>query len=232
MNLVEELQRDTSKEAVRNNYEIIQNTIKENKDISNISKALNANLETVGYMKVDDSIKGLKIDKQKIFSSKNGELIQAFSGNYLYLYTVSDIKKAYLDKFEDVKTELLTEVENIKKDENYVKQVSTTDKSRYAVRRGLIIKKNDDKYDKSFINELYKLENGKTTEIYFDDTKLYFADIIGDRGIDKNDENFFDLEKAAEIFGLQINNDVGYYYLEYLREKYDIYINHNLLNYL
>ena len=230
--IIEELQRDTSDEFVKSNYKKIQDIINNKKDILKISKSLNLNIDSIGYIKLDSNIGELKNDKHKIFSAKIDDINQSFKGNYLYLYVVSDIKKSYLDKFDDIKSELINEVKKDKEDRLYLEQVLIENKHKYKVKKEIVIKKNDNKYSKLFINELYKLKNGKTTKVYIDNEKLYFADAVSDKSIDKNDSNFISQDAVKNTFNTQINDSVNYYYLKYLREKYKIYINQNLLNYL
>lgn len=230
--IIKELQRNTSQEFIRSNYDKIQNIISGKKDIVEVAKALNINLESLGYITLNSGVSDLKNEKQIMFSSKLGEIKQSFKGDYIYLYSVSDIKKSYSDKFEDIKDELFNEVKKDKEDELYLKQVSVENKAQYKINRNIVVKKNDDKYDQFFVNELYTLKNGEITKVYVNDTKLYFADIIGDKSIDKNDANFINQESAKDAFDMQVNNSMNYYYLKHLREKYRIYINYNLLNYL
>ena len=230
--IIKELQRDTSNEFVRGNYKRIQDTINDKKDISKILKSLGLNIESIGYIKLDSNIDELKNDKHKIFTAKINDINQSFKGDYLYLYIVSDIKKSYLDKFDDIKSELINEVKKDKEDKLYLEQVLVENKHKYKVKKEIAIKKNDNKYNKLFIDELYKLNNGKTTKVYIDNEKLYFADAVSDKSIDKNDNNFINQDLVKNTFNAQINNSINYYYLKYLREKYKIYINQNLLNYL
>lgn len=230
--IVSELQRDASDNYVRNNYNRIQNIIKGKKNISEISKTLNVSLDSLGYIKYDSAIDELKNEKQKMFSLNIDTIAQAFKGDYLYLYSVSDIKKQYYDKFDDIKEELINEVKKDKEDEIYLTKVSTKNKDNYKFKKNIVIKKNDNKYDKSFLEELYTLNNGETTKVYVGNTTLYFAYIINHKAIDKNDNNFISQKSIEDMFNIQINNSINYYYIEYLKERYKIFVNQNLLNYL
>lgn len=232
--IITELQRDGSQEAIKANYDRAQILFSKSKNLEDISKEFgNVKTESLGYIKYNnDKIAELKANKDMIFSSNQGNFIPAFSGNnYYYVYFISDIKKSYADRFDDIKSNVIDIIKKEKEKELYLSKVSINDKEKYKVFKNLLIKKSDKKYDRQFIQDIYRININSFTKIYQDNDKLYFAEIIDEKDIDKNDINFIDYERIAVSLNNDVNIELGNYYMRYLSEKYKVFVNTDLLKY-
>ena len=230
--IIKTLQRNSSEENMKANYDNIQNLLAQKNSFEEIANILKSKIETLDYIKYSDTVKELKANKDKIFSITKNDFVPAFGINTdYYIYSVSDIKKSYVDKFDDVKDSILNTIKTNKENELYLSKVSIENKNKYKIQKKLLIKKDDVKFDKNFLVEIYRLKNKEFTNIYQNKDNLYFAQIIDEKDIDKNDINFIDYKRIMVLYDRQVNNFINYYFIKYLNEKYNVYINTDLLKY-
>ena len=203
--IIKTLQRNSSEENMKANYDNIQNLLAQKNSFEEIANILKSKIETLDYIKYSDTVKELKANKDKIFSITKNDFVPAFGINTdYYIYSVSDIKKSYVDKFDDVKDSILNTIKTNKENELYLSKVSIENKNKYKIQKKLLIKKDDVKFDKNFLVEIYRLKNKEFTNIYQNKDNLYFAQIIDEKDIDKNDINFIDYKRIMVLYDRQV----------------------------
>lgn len=217
--------------------------------LEEIAKNINLKTKTFGYINNKD----INEISEKYTDKKNSLLsykINDFSNikkidNNLYILSVVDIKSKRLKTLEESQDEIKNIIiENNKNKEykdivaNYIENYKKNKNNNTLIKIGFSITNaeiskngNNDKYDINFVNSILNTEKNNATEIFIDDTNIYFAYIKDDKLIKEDSEFFVSKYSIEDNLKSLINNNIQKEYIEYLKNtKYKVKINYKLLN--
>ena len=233
---------------------IIVNTLKAGKDTKIIENLKNLLLSKKNLNEVADELQ-LKVENLGTFTREKfkdkyfvlGDNVYNLSLNQFssiveadavyYVYTVSDVENEKLLSL----AEKHNDIENILKDEKIDKlgkeHLQELIKSgfegiKYDLTNNVEVNRESNKFDKKFIDNIYKINVNDFTDIYTDKNDFYFAVLKRKKTISSHEENYVDVATIKRDLNEGIKKELEKKYLDYLKKFYKTKINYDLLKYI
>ena len=233
---------------------IIVNTLKAGKDTKIIENLKNLLLSKKNLNEVADELQ-LKVENLGTFTREEfkdkyfvlGDNVYNLSLNQFssiveadavyYVYTVSDVENEKLLSL----AEKHNDIENILKDEKIDKlgkeHLQELIKSgfegiKYDLTNNVEVNRESNKFDKKFIDNIYKINVNDFTDIYTDKNDFYFAVLKRKKTISSHEENYVDVATIKKDLNEGIKKELEKKYLDYLKKFYKTKINYDLLKYI
>ncbi|MDR1425458.1 MAG: peptidyl-prolyl cis-trans isomerase [Rickettsiales bacterium] len=218
-------------------------------NIRTVAKTMKAKIESLGYFSESDLLDNDKNFRLAgVINMKLDGLSNVLKvGNDIYVYSVTDIKNGSVRSLEEVR-EVIAATIRAEKILELQKNIVANHLEKYKkgnfndqilLDLGFSLKRinnlgerNKFSYEKDFVQQIINTGDGKFTEIFHDDKKMYLALITASKTISETDENYFSRAQLLEKFKKQTHSTILKYYLSYLRtRKYSkMKVNYGLLN--
>ena len=243
--LIEQLKQERGVKKV--DYDLIAKLEEElliAESLKDIAKSKNLKEETFGFL----NKKNLKNQKNMpnlefIFDYDKNDFSELISyNNEYFVFSIADVKELDIKDFELVEKEIENILINDEKEQKYNTELNKfldknkiNDKEllkrRFTI-KNIDVKQNSLGYKKDFLTNLFTKNEGETTYTYRDGDNLYFAKVLKNKYLNKNQDGFLDSEAIETSFINEINNEISLKYMEYLKEKYNVKIYYDLLKLL
>ena len=233
---------------------IIVNTLKAGKDTKIIENLKNLLLSKKNLNEVADELQ-LKVENLGTFTREEfkdkyfvlGDNVYNLSLNQFsgiveadavyYVYTVSDIENERLLSLVEKHNDIENILRNEKIDKSGKEHLQELIKSgfegiKYDLTNNVEISRENSKFDKKFIDNIYKINVNDFTDIYTDKDDFYFAVLKRKKTILSHEENYVDTATIKKDLSEGIKKELEKKYLDYLKKFYKTKINYELLKYI
>ncbi len=233
---------------------IIVNTLKAGKDTKIIENLKNLLLSKKSLNEVADELQ-LKVENLGTFTREEfkdkyfvlGDNVYNLSLNQFsgiveadavyYVYTVSDIENERLLSLAEKHNDIENILRNEKIDKSGKEHLQELIKSgfegiKYDLTNNVEISRENSKFDKKFIDNIYKINVNDFTDIYTDKDDFYFAVLKRKKTILSHEENYVDTATIKKDLSEGIKKELEKKYLDYLKKFYKTKINYDLLKYI
>lgn len=233
---------------------IIVNTLKAGKDTKIIENLKNLLLSKKSLNEVADELQ-LKVENLGTFTREEfkdkyfvlGDNVYNLSLNQFsgiveadavyYVYTVSDVENEKLlslaEKHNDIENILKNEkIDKLGKEHLQELIKSGFEGIKYDLTNNVEVSRESNKFDKKFIDNIYKINVDDFTDIYTDKDDFYFAVLKRKKTISSHEENYVDTATIKKDLNEGIKKELEKKYLDYLKKFYKTKINYDLLKYI
>lgn len=233
---------------------IIVNTLKAGKDTKILENLKNLLLSKKNLNDVADNLE-LKVENLGTFTREEfkdkyfvlGDNIYNLSLNQFssiietdtlyYVYTISNVENERLlslsERYENIKSALKAKKTDESKKSLLQELIkSGFDDVEYDLINNVEIIRDDNKFVKDFVDNIYKINIGDFTDIYIDGDYFYFAVLKRNKSVLAHENNYIDTTIIKKEINEGIKRELEKKYLDYLKKFYKTKINYDLLKYI
>ncbi|MDR1495055.1 MAG: SurA N-terminal domain-containing protein [Rickettsiales bacterium] len=214
----------------------LQEIVSPRSNIRDVSKAMKASIESLGYLSESEILNNEKYSGIiGVFGIRLDSLSRVVKvGNDAYVYSVTGVKKGYVKNLKEVEKDIALVIRAEKTIEfqkkvvlGYIEEYKNKKFADEALlSHGFEIKKvnnltreNSHSLDSDFLQQLMRTGDKDTTDVFQDDSILYFALITDSRVLSEKGEGYVSKEQIVKSFVSQTSDIILDHYLNYLRNN-------------